>query len=304
MSTKWAMLAWAGPGLLLVAAAPAERTVEVNTLVPITVQGVPGRMRIDPGAPGHPLLTPEYAAKAGLKGGGMLGFDVIYHVGNQTIHGRTQTAKFGLNGVFQNQRVIWTARPYAAGIDAVIGPAGIPASIIRFALHPALPSERTIALPMAGGTGMFASWESLSGQIMVGGAPMRVRFDPNHPLTIANAGAAERLARAFDGRLTGATGSAEIAFGIARPVRGMTLARPVTIGPLSLPALHVRVADGSIAAIPDANAPPPDPDEIVVTARRKHDPSNDRITLGADTLARCSAIVFDKAARQVRLTCA
>ncbi len=97
-----------------------------------------------------------------------------------------------------------------------------------------------------------------------------------------------------------------IAFGVSRPVRPLTLARPLVVGPLSLTRLGVRTAEGKdTSAIPDANTPPPppvDPDEVVVTARPGR-PRPGTLTLGTDALARCSSIVFDKPARQVRLTC-
>ncbi len=67
--------------------------------------------------------------------------------------------------------------------------------------------------------------------------------------------------------------------------------------------LSVRTADtGSTATIADADAPG-DPDEVVVTGKGKHDPKKDWLSIGADQLGRCSSIVFDKPARQVRLSC-
>jgi hypothetical protein len=110
------------------------------------------------------------------------------------------------------------------------------------------------------------------------------------------------LASAHDGRIGGDTQSLEIAFGIARPVRTLRLGRPLAIGPLALSTLGVRTADfGNAAAIREEGG---DPDEIVVTGRRRRDTGRDGIAIGADALARCSSIVFDKRARQIRLTCA
>jgi hypothetical protein len=136
----------------------------------------------------------------------------------------------------------------------------------------------------------------------VGGEPMRIRFNPNHPRTFATAGAGVRLAAALDGRLAGETESVAIAFGVSRPVRTLRLARPLAVGPLSLSTLGVRTVDfGNATAIREEDG---DPEEIVVTGGGRRDTKRDRIALGADALARCSSIVFDKPARQVRLTCA
>ena len=87
----------------------------------------------------------------------------------------------------------------------------------------------------------------------------------------------------------------------------MALAHPLAVGPLSLARIGVRTAEGgNTAAIPDSSeaSPAADPDEVVVTAKAKHKPRPGTLTLGADALARCSGIVFDKPAKQIRLTCA
>ena len=109
-----------------------------------------------------------------------------------------------------------------------------------------------------------------------------------------------------DGALSGEAVPTEIFFGIERPVRTLTLARPMAIGALSLATLGVRTQDaGNAGAIREAGAvvPTPDPDEVVVTAKNKRDVRRDVLSLGADQLSRCSSIVFDKPAKQIRLSC-
>ncbi|WP_426266918.1 hypothetical protein [Sphingomonas sp. LHG3443-2] len=92
----------------------------------------------------------------------------------------------------------------------------------------------------------------------------------------------------------------DIAFGVKRPVRLLQLERPMYVGTLSLGELRVRTHDfGSARSIPEAGA---DPDEIVVVAKGKK-PRTEQIKLGADVLDRCSSLVFDKKAREVRLSC-
>ena len=82
----------------------------------------------------------------------------------------------------------------------------------------------------------------------------------------------------------------------------MRLARPFDVGALSIGSLDVRVADGNASGLPEA-ADAGDPNEVVVTAKGERDRSRDTITLGRDQLDRCSSIVFDKPAKQVRLSC-
>jgi hypothetical protein len=144
----------------------------------------------------------------------------------------------------------------------------------------------------------------LFARVNVEGEPVRIRFDLTQPNTLTSAGMALTLARVHGGTLGEDRRSVPIVFGVERPVCAMTLARPLTVGPLSITRLDVRTTDfGNAEGIASVTAPP-DPDEIVVEARGKRDRSRDRITLGTQALASCSAIVFDKPAKQVRLTCA
>lgn len=290
---------------------PAERVIRPgdSATVSVNVNGQVRRMRIEPGAPGLILLAPEYATAAALKGGGMFGFGVMYAVGNERVVGRTAVARYALNGAKPAKRRIgWTPRSYAAGVDAVVGPAGLEEPVVRFVLGPMRPGERTVALPMARTPWPFGNWFGLRAQLTVGGDTLLVRFDPHHRRSVANALAAQRLAATLGGRFDGPASAQEIAFGIERPVRPMALARPLVVGPLSLNRLGARTVPdftgGSTAAIGEAGDPEEvvDPADVVVTAKRqKRRPGT--LTLGADQLDRCSSLVFDKPKREIRLTC-
>jgi hypothetical protein len=278
-----------------------ELVVAGDGIVPVTVNGVPGRIRIEPAVPSLPILAVDFAARAGLNPGP---FAFGYMVGPEQVDGRTAVARIavGEGGDERRRRVGWTARRYFDGADGVIGPGGLPQRVIRFQLRPPLAGERTVALPLADEGGLFGGWGHSYALIEVGGAPIRVRFDPNHPRTLATAGAGVRLAQAYEGRVSGEAEPLTIAFGIARPVRTLRLGRPLQIGPLAIAELGVRTSDfGNAGSIREEGG---DPDEIVVTADRRRDSDRDRISVGADLLARCSSIVFDKPARQIRLTCA
>jgi hypothetical protein len=278
-----------------------ELVVGGDGIVAATVNGAPGRIRIDPAVPALPMLTAEYAGRARLRAGP---FAFGYLVGPQQVDGLSAVARIGVGAGVRprKRRVGWTRRPYLAGADGVIGPGGLPQDVIRFVLRPSLPGERIVALPMVDEGGLFGGWGGMYALVEIGGQPLRIRFNPHQPLTLATAGAGVRIAAAQDGRIGGDTQAVEIAFGISRPVRMMRLATPLRIGPLAISALGVRTADfGNVSAIREEGG---DPDEIVVTGQRRRDHRRDRLSLGADQLARCSAIVFDKRARQIRLTCA
>ncbi|MGY2734251.1 hypothetical protein [Sphingomonas sp. UYP23] len=229
-------------------------TVRDDGVVAASVDRAPGTLRIDPGAPALPILTKPFALTAGLKPGM---FGLQYKVGPSAVRGVTAVTHLTVDGMPVRRRVGWFDTPYAAGPDGVIGPGGLPAPVVRFELHPPRLGERTLDLPLVDGGALIGNWGGLFGEIIVGGVPMRVRFDLHHRLSLASAGAAQRIAAAQGGALTGPIDQAEIAFGIARPVRRMTLATPFAIGPLALNELHVRVADyGNTATIRDADVPP------------------------------------------------
>jgi len=296
---------------------PAIRDVPVGGMIAATIDGKPVTLRVDPAAPGLVFVTTAVAERLALKGGALgLGYSVGGQGAMQATTVRPMT--FGTNAVkrrigFPSRKhetkgkaadPRWVGRPYADVGDGSIGPASLPEPVVRILLNAPRAGERTVALPMVDGGGLLGKLSGTFAQITIGGQPIRVRFDPYHPRTTVTANAATLIAQAQRGTLAGLTAPVEIAFGIARPVRMMTLASPLAVGPLALSSLGVRTTDvGSAAAIPDADAPPPDPDEIVVVAKGKRDASRDRLTLGADLLDRCSSIVFDKPAKQIRLTC-
>ena len=294
-----------------------SRDVPVGGMIAATIDGKPVILRVDPAAPGLVFVTTAVAERLALKGGALgLGYSVGEQGAMQATTVRPMT--FGTNAVkrrigFPSRKhetkgkaadPRWVGRPYANVGDGSIGLASLPEPVVRILLNAPRAGERTVALPMVDGGGLLGKLSGTFAQITIGGQPIRIRFDPYHPRTTVTANAATLIAQAQRGTLVGLTAPVEIAFGIARPVRTMTLATPLLVGPLALSSLGVRTTDvGSAAAIPDADAPPPDPDEIVVVAKGKRDANRDRLTIGADLLDRCSSIIFDKPAKQIRLTC-
>ena len=283
------------------AAQPRERVVGGEAILAVDVNGNPGRIRVDPAAPGLPILTEAYAGRAGLRAGP---FAFAYLVGPARVNGRSAVGRIavGADAAPRKRRIGWTSRPYAEGADGVIGPGGLPEQVIRFVLRPSLPGERTMTLPLEDEGGLFGGWGGMYALIDVGGAPLRIRFNPHEPRTLATAGAAVRIANANDGTISGETTLTHIAFDVSRPVRNMRLGTPLHIGPLTLSELGVRTADfGNASGIREEGG---DPDEVVVTGERRRNRNRDRLSLGADQLRHCSSITFDKRAREVRLTCA
>ena len=294
--------------VLLIGAGPSprERVVTGDGVVDAQVNGTPARIRIDPGALAMPMIGADMAARAKLHAAKLLSFGYAFHIGPTLVAGSTAVGDITLAGVSLSRRIAWNERRYQPDVDGVIGPGGVPDAVVRFQLRAATPGERTATLPLVDEGGLLGGWGVSYAGLTLGGAPLRVRFAPRAARSYLSASAASRVASELGGRFDGAAEAEPIAFGIARPVRPMLLARPLVIGPLSLTHVGVRVAEGgNTAAIPDASTPTPavDPDEVVVTAKSKRKPRPGTLTLGADVLARCSSIVFDKPAKQIRLTC-
>jgi hypothetical protein len=129
-----------------------------------------------------------------------------------------------------------------------------------------------------------------------------VQFDPTRPRSFSPAAAGAELAQSHHGAFTSAVRQQAMWFDIPRPVREMRLAEPFSLGGLPVALIDVRTLDyGDSSAIPDATA---DPNEITVTARRSRGPVYRTLLVGADALAPCSTLEFDKPAGQIRLSCA
>ena len=279
--------------MLVGAAKPSlPLVVRGDGLVDAVVGGSRARIRITPWAPAAPTLNPDFAGRIGLKGG-WFGFAV--KVGPVRVNGRSSVTRLDFGTMNFRRRVVWFDRRYEAQGDGAVGPGGIPAEVIRFELRPARPGERVATLPL-----VQRLFQPTYSRVTVAGRELNILFDPQHAQTLATAGAGSAIAADFGGQLVGATGKAEVAFGIDRPIRTMRLARPLVIGPLSFDSVPVRIGDsGSIAGIADADA---DPDEVVVTAKGSSK-RRDVLIIGRDAIARCSSIVFDKPAKAIRLSC-
>lgn len=281
--------------LLLVGAAKPVQPLIVrgDGLMNAVVGGKAARIRITPWAPAAPTLNPEFAEAIGLKGG-LFGFAV--KVGPVRVSGKTSVTRLDFGTMTFRRRVVWFDRRYEVPGDGAMGPGGLPAALIRFELRPAQAGERTATLPL-----VQRLFQPTYTRVMVAGREVSILFDPQHPRTLATAGAGSAIAQAYGGQLAGATGKAEVAFGIERPIRTLNLARPMMIGPLRFDSVAVRIGDsGSVAGIADADA---DPEEVVVTAKGGAK-RRDVLIIGRDALAPCSTIVFDKSAKQIRLSCA
>lgn len=275
---------------LLAAAAPL--TVPPGGTVPAVIGERPAKLLLSPWAPAAPTLNPALAQSIGLRGG-LFGFAV--KVGPVKISGQSSVTRLAYAGLNYRRRVVWFERDYAQGADAAVGPGGIPADRIRFELRAPRGGEQITMLPL-----VQQLFRPTYAQVTLGKRKLILLFDPQHARSLATAGAGALLAEALGGQLQGGTSPQPVAFGINRPARLLKFQRPLQLGALRLDEVLVRIADnGSLAGVADADA---DPEEVVVSAKGSNN-RRDVLIVGRDLLDRCSAIEFDKPARQIRLSC-
>jgi hypothetical protein len=283
----------------------SEIIVKGDGIIRVGINGKIAALRIDPAAPGIPLIRRQFATKAGLKVKRGSPDDISYLVGRTLVPVRSQLVKVDFGRGVSKTRVGWSEVPFLNGADGSIGPGGFSEEVVRFVLRDPVSGEKTVALPMerdAPSSGGANQLSAIFGLIAVEGKPMRVCFDPHHARSLVTAGAGRRLARQNGGVISGDAVPTEIFFGVRRPVRTLTLQQPLQIGRLAIGSLGIRTSDrASVAGAEEIG----DAEDIVVTAKGiKRDPRSDTLSLGGDYLSRCSSIVFDRKKRVIELTCA
>jgi len=168
--------------------------------------------------------------------------------------------------------------------------------------------ERTVAMPLNPGGESSPDWNGAAATaVRIGDRDVSVGFTLAEPNNTVTARTALRISGAYGGRYAGEAVRTESASGRERLLRRMVLARPMTVGPVAVDDMQVRVTDwGSARRIKRAGEveAPADPNDVTVVARAEHEDTFERLTIGTAALGRCSSIVVDLRAREIRLTCA
>lgn len=283
-------------------------TVRGDRLYPIAVNGVAGTALIDPGAFHPTQCAAGFATRTGLV---FTPDNSLGSVGPVKPKGARGTMVFTLGADQVDLETVWSPDGYSySAADCAFGPQVLGATIVRFELHEPQPGEKTVKLPILkqNGTRLFGNQPENDGAIdalvEIAGRPMGVRFDLTRRLTVATAGASLAIALSHGGWLDGPVETSEIQFGVARPVRRLRLSEPLMIGPLSLDSVFARIEDYGDASRLATTRPKPTetgaPDIVVNGQRRKR---YERIRIGADDMARCSSITFDKRGKTITLSC-
>lgn len=295
--------------LMLGANAPEPETppttalsVRPGELIAATIEGAPAQLRVVSGGPDRLVLNADYVERSGIKPAPLMGSANLNIAGKRAFKGKNRPLDFTIAGLAHKGRAFWFFEAPPAPGDGTIGPWALPQSRIIFDFGATDAASQRHDFPLFGN--INAASVTVYKETTFG---MVVQFDLDDPtpVPIASAAAGAAIARVHGGTLSGATWDVEILLGVKRPVRLMTLERPLVIGPLSMKQIAVRVRDRIDSAgrgdpIPDGTE---DPSEIVVSAKKKGAQPYFTLSIPRATLAGCSRLTFDKAATRIELWC-
>lgn len=276
-------------------------------VVPVVINGVALKLRVDPAASGLVVLNPDAVKRAGILPDRMRtppGFPGLRYrkawarVGPVQLEGHAGRAAAAIGGETVRLQAIWFDRDASEDADGVISVHHLPYDSVRFALGPPAPGEAETAIDLE-----YGPSPGLYHRYAPGGEPVAVQVSVHRPVSVATAAAGAVLARAHGGSWDGADERRTVSFGIARPVRPMALAAPLLIEDLAVERFLVRTRDhrGGFDLPSDG---PPDPEEIVVTGAVRGQPPRLTLVLGRDQLAGCSSLTYRRAERRLVARCA
>ena len=279
-------------------------TIRGDGVVDMQVNGVAGRIRVDPSAVPRMLCNPDFAVRAKVVAQGR----AVILSDPADAYGSFGAVTLRLAGRTQQVRANWLDRRYVEGADCVIAPEMLGVDAAHFALRSSVRGERTVAMPLNPGGEASPDWNGAAASaVRIGDRDVSVGFTLAEPNNTVTARTALRISGAYGGRYAGEAVRTQSASGRERLLRRMVLARPMTVGPIAVNDMQVRVTDwGSARRIKRAGEveTPADPNDVTVVARAEHDDTFERLMIGTEALKRCSSIVVDLRAREIRLTCA
>lgn len=295
-------LALLGNGPANNAPAATELVARPGELVAATIEGAPARLRVVSGEVDRLFLNADYVARSGIKPAPFIGNGSLNIAGRRAFKLKNRPLDFVIGGMAQKGRAFWIADAPAVAGDGSIGPWALPHARVTLQFGDTDTTSQRHDFPLFGNI----SSQSVTGYKEASfGVIINFDLDDNGAYPLASAAAGAAIARAYGGTLSGASWDVNILLGVMRPVRLMTLERPLVIGPLSIKQFAVRVRDridgaGRGEPIPDGTE---DPSEIVVPARKKGPRPYFTLSIPRATMAACSRLTFDKAAVRIELWC-
>jgi len=280
---------------------PAELVLEGDNLVTLTLNGERIRLEVTAEAFGPPIINPDVAERLWL----MRDYRRGWRFGPVLVEGEVASvaADFGAGPVMLP--VTWADRAVSDKADGVIGLHYLPHDRVTFVLRLPREGESLLHFPMKRAGGNNAR---IGTEVPVGKKKLMMIFVPERAENLITAPTANFIATHREGGFEpGTDGMAVMNFGVLRPTRMMRIADPILLGDLVVERFAVRIEDygnprqvGEIA--PDD--PRFDRNHILVSRRKGKGGPNLLTRIGRDQIAHCSAITYDFAAAEIRLSCA
>jgi hypothetical protein len=283
--------------LLLVAArAPRPPSGElvldaVAPVITVEIAGVPLRLRVDLDQQDSIELNPAAAARLPVKWEDGLLIDV----GRVRLSSHIAPVLLHIAGRIVPAQVAEHGRDCCQGTDGAIGPDLLPYATIRWRRE-AAPSPNAslfLSLDDSPSTGLSAASETTD---------VRLRFSLAQADTIGTAAAGAALARLWDGHWSGPPRHVTVAFGVSRPARAMSFARPGLLAGFRIDQLPVRLSD--FAGDTKLPAEPVRAEDVVVSHGLERQHAWPAVTIAGDRLSRCAELVYNAVPRSLTLHCA
>jgi hypothetical protein len=286
---------------------PTEIVLDADAAIDATIAGQAAQLQLVTGFVDRLTLNTQYVVKNGIKPAAIMGNADVNFWGRREIKGKNRPLRYTIRGVEEEGRAFWFADVPQPRFDGGVGPFAIPFDVVKVQLSAPRPDELVHSMVYFGdlNNGSNAGHIDPTFKTTVNfSIEKRMRY----PLASAATGAA--IAAAYGGTLSGDAWEEDIAFGIKRPVRLLTLEKPFVIGVFRFAQIAVRLrSDVDAGGAGEAIAEQPvddegDPAEIIVMGKgKKARQPIFTFDIGRDTLDTCSSITFDKAAKQIRLSC-
>ena len=284
-------------------AAPVDELVlPPDHIITVTVDGLPIRLLVTAEASGPAAVNPQIAARLGWVGT----FRMLWDFGEGDplrSDGLWRDVDFG--GQLKAVPVMWSRNPASTVADGVIGIHHLPYRRVVFPLAEPSGEQHVQRFPIAQIGSDRA--RTLGTEIDTGDRRIQVFFVLERPENLVTAPTANYLATRFDGGFEpGSEGKVTVGFGVQRRTRAMRLARPLELGDMMIDRFAVRYDDhGKAKAVGEIAPGDPrfNPQEIIVSRRKKKGKADFLTRIGRAQIAHCSSLTYDLAAGEIRLAC-
>ncbi len=264
--------------------------------LPVTIDGTPATLVIDPGGSEDIQCNPAFIVRAHLSASRAY---PLAQVGPVEIEGTSTDASIVVLSKRLNRRVQWSRYDAIRDADCITGPGALPFDRVRFLIGKERPDAQAQSLPFH-----RPSYGHTNAAWRVGRNDVAVRFTHLQRRTVLAASSTQVVAATLGATAVGPVLQDEIAWSIERPVRALRMNTPIVVAGLTIRQPYSRVRDyGDTTDIRTVDAQDIQTDDIVVAAKRRKPGGTRLMRIGRDDLGRCVSLTVDNRARRITLLC-